>query len=110
MTFEIARDRKNIFPSSEAENLEEMAKDALLNCDKKNGLAKLVLTLVKLLHELLEKQAVRRMEAGTLTEEEIENLGLALMEQTREIERLTKAFGLVNEDLNLDLGPLGKLM
>jgi hypothetical protein len=75
----------------------------------KNGLAQLVLTLVKLLHELLERQGIRRIEAETLTEAEIERLGLTLMNQAREIERLREEFGLKDEDLNLDLGPLGKL-
>ncbi len=75
----------------------------------KNGLAQLVLTLVKLLHELLERQGIRRIEAGNLTEAEMERLGLTLMKQAREIQRLQKEFGLQDEDLNLDLGPLGKL-
>lgn len=76
----------------------------------KNGLGQLVLTLVKLLHELLEKQAIRRMEGGSLTDAEIERLGTALMRQAEEIERLRVEFGLKEEDLNLDLGPLGKLL
>ncbi|QRN94921.1 gas vesicle protein K [Archangium violaceum] len=76
----------------------------------KNGLGQLVLTLVKLLHELLEKQAIRRMEGNTLSDEEIERLGTALMRQAEEIERLRVEFGLTEEDLNLDLGPLGKLL
>lgn len=76
----------------------------------KNGLGQLVLTLVKLLHELLERQAIRRMDAGSLTEEQIERLGLTLMRQAEEIERLRKEFGLEEEDLNLDLGPLGRLL
>jgi hypothetical protein len=75
----------------------------------KNGLAQLVLTLVKLLHELLERQGIRRIEAGALTGAEIERLGLTLMKQAREIERLRQEFGLEEEDLNIDLGPLGKL-
>jgi hypothetical protein len=75
----------------------------------KNGLGQLVLTLVKLLHELLERQAIRRIDAGSLSEEQIERLGLTLMGQAREIERLRESFGLEEEDLNLDLGPLGKL-
>jgi hypothetical protein len=75
----------------------------------KNGLAQLVLTLVKLLHELLERQGIRRIEGGTLSEAEIERLGLTLMKQAREIERLRQEFGLEEEDLNIDLGPLGKL-
>lgn len=76
----------------------------------KNGLGQLVLTLVKLLHELLERQAIRRLEAGSLTDQEIERLGVVLMHQAEEIERLRKEFGLEEEDLNLDLGPLGRLL
>ena len=76
----------------------------------KNGLGQLVLTLVKLLHELLERQALRRIDAGTLNEGQIERLGLTLMRQAEEIERLRQEFGLEEEDLNLDLGPLGKLL
>ena len=76
----------------------------------KNGLAQLVLTVVKLLHELLEKQALRRIEAGGLTEAEIERLGLTLMRQAEELARISREFGLKDEDLNLDLGPLGKLL
>jgi hypothetical protein len=75
----------------------------------KNGLGQLVLTLVRLLHELLEKQAIRRMEGGGLSDEELERLGMALMRQAEEIELLRVEFGLTEEDLNLDLGPLGKL-
>ncbi len=85
---------------------------ARLNLDPdsvKNGLGQLVLTLVKLLHELMERQAIRRIDAGSLTEEQIERLGLTLMRQAEEIERLRKEFGLEDEDLDLDLGPLGKL-
>jgi hypothetical protein len=78
--------------------------------DAKNGLGQLVLTLVKLLHELLERQAIRRMEAGSLSAPQIERLGLTLMRQAQEIERLRAEFGLEDEDLNLDLGPLGKLL
>jgi hypothetical protein len=84
-----------------------------LNLDQetvKNGLGQLVLTLVKLLHELLERQAIRRMEAGSLNDVEIERLGVTLMRQAEEIERLRKQFGLDEEDLNLDLGPLGRLL
>ena len=84
-----------------------------LNLDEenvKNGLGQLVLTLVKLLHELLERQAIRRIDAGSLSEEEIENLGVTLMRQAMEIERLRETFSLEEEDLNLDLGPLGRLL
>ena len=78
--------------------------------DTKNGLGQLVLTLVKLLHELMERQAIRRVEAGSLSEQQIERLGLTLMKQAQEIDRLRKEFGLEEEDLNLDLGPLGRLL
>ncbi|MGI0117061.1 gas vesicle protein K [Zooshikella sp. RANM57] len=74
-----------------------------------NGLAQLALTLIKLLHELMEQQAIRRMDAGSLTEEEIERLGMTLMQQQEEIDRLKQVFNLNDDDLNLDLGPLGKL-
>lgn len=76
----------------------------------RNGLAQLVLTLVKLLHELLERQAIRRMDSGSLTEEEIERLGLTLMQQAEELDRLRDVFDLKEEDLNLNLGPLGRLL
>lgn len=76
----------------------------------KQGLGQLVLTVVKLLHELLERQAIRRIDSGSLTEAQIERLGLTLLRQAEEIERLRKEFGLDDEDLNLDLGPLGKLL
>jgi Gas vesicle protein K len=82
-----------------------------LDPDKvKNGLGQLVLTLVKLLHELLERQAIRRIESGSLSDDEIERVGVTLMGQAEEIERLRKEFNLDEEDLNLDLGPLGKLL
>jgi hypothetical protein len=75
-----------------------------------NGLGQLVLTLVKLLHELLEKQAIRRLEAGGLSDDQVERLGMTLLRQSEEIARLRDVFGLKDEDLNLDLGPLGKLL
>jgi hypothetical protein len=75
----------------------------------KNGLGQLVLTVVKLLHELLERQALRRIDAGSLSEEQIERLGFTLMRQAEEIDRLRNEFGLEEKDLNLDLGPLGTL-
>jgi PDZ domain-containing secreted protein len=84
-----------------------------LNLDadkKKNGLAELVLTVIKLLHELVEKQAIRRIDGGGLTDEEIERLGYTLMRQSEEIARIAREFGLEYDNLNLDLGPLGKLL
>jgi len=76
----------------------------------KNGLGQLVLTLVKVIHELLELQAIRRIDSGSLMDEEIENIGMTLMKQAEEIDRLRKEFNLEEEDLNIDLGPLGKLL
>jgi hypothetical protein len=74
------------------------------------GLVRLVLTLVKLLHDVLERQAVRRMEAGRLTDAEIENLGAALFAQAEEILRLQRQFGFSDKDLSLALGvPHGAL-
>lgn len=78
--------------------------------DVRRGLGQLVLTLVRLLHELMERQAVRRAESGTLTDEQIDTLGRTLMLQAEEIERLCEHFGIDPADLNLDLGPLGNLM
>ena len=74
------------------------------------GLAKLVLTLIELIRRLLEKQAVRRMEGGDLTPEQVEELGLALMKLEEKMLELKEQFGLAEEDLNLDLGPIGKLI
>ncbi len=76
----------------------------------RNGLGKLVLTVVELLRELLERQAIRRMEAGSLTETEVERLGTTFLRLGEEMQRLKKEFGLEDEDLNIDLGPLGKLL
>ena len=76
----------------------------------KNGLVQLVLTLVKLLHQLLERQAIRRIDAGYLSDDEIERMGMTLMRQSQELDRLRREFGLAEDDLNLDLGPLGKLL
>lgn len=76
----------------------------------RSGLGHLVLTLLKLLHELLERQAIRRIDSGSLSDAQMERLGLTLMQQAEEIERLRKEFGLEEQDLNLELGPLGKLL
>jgi hypothetical protein len=74
------------------------------------GLAKLVLTLIEFIRRLLEKQAVRRMEGGDLSPEQIEELGLALMSLEAKLQELKSQFGLSDEDLNLDLGPIGRLI
>ncbi|HVG18319.1 MAG TPA: gas vesicle protein K [Blastocatellia bacterium] len=74
------------------------------------GLAKLVLTLIELIRRLLEKQAIRRMEGGDLSPEQVEDLGLALMKLEEKMQELKAQFGLADEDLNLDLGPIGRLI
>jgi uncharacterized protein involved in exopolysaccharide biosynthesis len=74
------------------------------------GLAKLVLTLIEFIRRLLEKQAIRRMEGGDLTPEQIEDLGLALMKLEAKLQELKTQFGLEDEDLNIDLGPVGRLI
>jgi CRISPR/Cas system-associated endonuclease Cas1 len=74
------------------------------------GLVQLVLTLVELLRQLMERQAIRRMDAGGLSEEDIERLGQTLMLLDEKMTELRDHFGLAPEDLNIDLGPLGKLL
>jgi hypothetical protein len=78
--------------------------------DVARGLAQLVLTLVDLIRQLMERQALRRIEGGTLSDEEIERLGLAFKALAARMEDLKREFGLEDDDLNLDLGPLGDLM
>jgi len=73
------------------------------------GLGKLVLTLVDFLRQLLERQAIRRMEGGTLSDQEVEQMGEALMKLEAKIHELAEEFGLSPADLNMDLGPLGRL-
>ena len=73
------------------------------------GLAKLVLTLIDFLRQLLERQAIRRMEGGALSDEEIEQMGEALMKLEGKIQELADQFGISPADLNIDLGPLGRL-
>jgi hypothetical protein len=78
--------------------------------DVRRSVVKLVLTLVEFLRKLMERQSIRRMEEGTLSAEEIEKLGTALMRLEETIEEIGAQFGLTPEELNLDLGPVGKLM
>jgi gas vesicle protein GvpK len=78
--------------------------------DVRRSVGKLVLTLVEFIRQLLERQAIRRMEAGTLTPAETEAVGLALMRLEETVRYVGAQFGLAPEDLNLDLGPAGKLM
>ncbi len=74
------------------------------------GLARLVLSLIELLRRLLERQAIRRMEGGSLDEAKIEEMGQALMKLEAKVHEIAAAFGLKPEDLNLELGPLGNLL
>lgn len=90
-----------------AENLPQR-----LNTDPdkvENGLAKLVLTLIEVLRKVLEHQAVRRMEGGHLSDAEIEKLGVALLRLNDRMQDMKGIFGLTDDDLQIDLGPLGKL-
>ncbi|MHB8658900.1 MAG: gas vesicle protein K [Solirubrobacteraceae bacterium] len=74
------------------------------------GLAHLVLTVIELLRQLMERQALHRMEGGSLTEADIERLGRTFMALSERMEELKLAFGLEGEELNLNLGPLGDLL
>lgn len=74
------------------------------------ALVQLVLTLVELIRQVMERQAIRRVEAGGLSEEEVERLGRTLMLLEERMEELREHFGLEADDLNLDLGPLGRLL
>ena len=73
------------------------------------GLARLVLTVIEVVRKVLEHQAVRRMDGGELSDEEVERLGLTLLKLNDRMEQLKGAFGLTDEDLQIDLGPLGRL-
>lgn len=77
--------------------------------DVERSVARLVLALVDFLRQLMERQAIRRMERGTLSEEEVERLGRALMRLEETVHDMARRFGIDPEDLNLDLGPLGNL-
>jgi hypothetical protein len=84
-----------------------------MNADEEKlerGLAQLVMTVIELLRQLMERQAVHRMAAGNLTPEEVERLGRTFMALAGRMEELKESFGLSEEDLNLNLGPLGNLM
>jgi hypothetical protein len=84
-----------------------------IDCSPENieqGLARLVLSLIELLRRLLERQAIRRMEGGSLNDTKVEEMGQALMRLEAKINELAAAFGLKPEDLNLELGPLGNLL
>jgi uncharacterized protein YjiS (DUF1127 family) len=91
----------------------DRALDRRINADPENlerGLAQLVLTIVELLRQLMERQALRRMDDGSLTDEQIERLGQTFMKLSERMQELREEFGLEAEDLNLNLGPLGNLL
>jgi hypothetical protein len=98
--------------SAEIEKLSntEESKLKLTPDNADSGLAKLVLTLVELIRKLVEKQAMRRVDGGSLTDDEIERLGETLMKLEMKMEELKKHFNLTDRDLNINLGPLGDLM
>ena len=77
--------------------------------DVQRSVARLVLSLVEFLRQLMERQAIRRMDAGTLTDDEIEAVGQALMRLEETVRDIAARFDLAPEDLNLDLGPIGRL-
>jgi Gas vesicle protein K len=84
-----------------------------VNADRENlekGLAQLVMTVIELLRQLMERQALHRIEGGSLSDEEVERLGRTFMALAERMEELKTEFGLADEDLNLSLGPLGNLM
>ncbi|MFC4076959.1 gas vesicle protein K [Salinithrix halophila] len=84
-----------------------------INLDPDNveqGLSQLVLTLIELIRQLVERHAMRRVEGGSLTDEEIERLGVALMSLENKMEEMKEIFGFTDEDLNIHLGPLGNLL
>jgi hypothetical protein len=83
---------------------------AIDSAEVEKGLARLIVTLVDLIRKLMEKQALRRIEAGQLQVDEIERVGTAFFLLDEQIEQIKATFGLKNEDLNIDLGPLGELL
>jgi hypothetical protein len=107
-----------VFGFAESRPIAESAAEALADLPSKirlepenvrNGLAQLVLTVVELLRELLERQALRRIDAGSLASGEVERLGTTFLRLSEEVDRLKQYFGFTDEELNLNLGPLGKL-
>jgi hypothetical protein len=109
-------------PGQELEDLRLLAADlrevapelpGRISADADNvdaGLARLVLTLIEFIRQILEHQAVRRMEGGGLSDDEVERLGLALLRLEERLAEVKTVFGLEGEELNIDLGPLGRLL
>jgi predicted Zn-dependent protease with MMP-like domain len=105
--------QKPAHSKAETERLNASGPQSRIDCTPENieqGLAKLVLSLIELLRQLLERQAIRRMEGGSLSERQVEDMGEALMKLEAKIHELAAHFGLTPADLNLDLGPLGNLL
>ena len=95
------------------DKIDPSAPESRIDCSPENieqGLARLVLTLIELLRQLLERQAIRRMEGGSLTDEQVEKMGESLMKLEAKVRELADQFGLTPADLNIDLGPLGSLL
>jgi hypothetical protein len=92
-----------------ARRLDASARQVDIGGDTGNGLVKLVLALLNVIHELLERQAMRRIDGGSLSDVQSEGLGAALMGQARVIRELCDQLGITEEDLAIDLGPLGHL-
>ena len=101
-------------PKKTVPALERGASNSLrLDCTAENveqGLARLVLSLIELLRQLLERQAIRRMQGGSLTDQQVEHMGEALMKLEAKIHELATHFGLKPEDLNLELGTVENLL
>jgi hypothetical protein len=99
-------------PLGELDRLDGALRERV-NADRENlekGLAQLVLTVIELLRQLMERQALRRIEGGSLTADEIERLGETFMLLEQRMTELKEAFEIEDEELNLDLGPLGRLI
>jgi hypothetical protein len=102
-------------PEDFIEEIEKIQKSlpAKIDANPENlekGLAKLVLTLIELIRQLMEKQGMRRMEGNSLSDEEIERLGETFMKLEEKMKELKEIFGLEDEELNINLGPIGDLM
>ena len=111
-------DKILLYGGSSDEIMEEIEKinsgdQGRINATPENvdsGLARIVLTLIELIRKLMEKQAMRRIEGNSLTDDQIENLGETLMKLENKMDELKKIFNLTDKDLNLNLGPLGDLL
>lgn len=101
----------DIFNKETKENVKQNTGAVCINPENaEQGLAKLVLTVIELLRKLMEKQALRRIENGTVTDEETERMGETFLKLEEKLIELREIFNLKESDLNIDLGPLGKLL